>query len=144
MIQFSMRSCSERLAQHMVEKRLRDQHRAIAVDNNDVIGHHGDTAATDRLLPADEGQARHRRRRRTACRPDRQPSSLHADQVAHDAVGHQRRDPSLDHARAQDVAGGVARAAQPSLFVQTQAAISELKLFTALVISAATATGLEI
>jgi len=34
--------------------------------------------------------------------------------------------------RAQDVAGGVARAAQPSLFVQTQAAISELQLFTAL------------
>ena len=43
-------------------------------------------------------------RRRRALAPDRQPRREHAGEVAHDAVGDERGDAALHHARAEDVA----------------------------------------
>src|SRR5215204_2967100 len=37
--------------QHMVEQRLRDQHRAVLVGDDDVVGKHRYPAASDRLAP---------------------------------------------------------------------------------------------
>ena len=51
---------------------FRDQHCAVVVDHDHVIGKHRNPAACDRLLPADEGQPVHRRMRRRALAPHRQ------------------------------------------------------------------------
>ena len=47
----------------IIEQRSRDQHGAVLVHHDDVVGEDGDAAAIDGLLPAYEGEARDRRRR---------------------------------------------------------------------------------
>src|SRR5712692_5833265 len=71
---------------------------ALLVDeDDDIAGEDGAAAATDRLLPADEGQAIDRGRRRHPRAPDRQLRGEHARLVADRAVGDQRRDVALHH-----------------------------------------------
>jgi hypothetical protein len=60
-----------RLRNHRIEQRRRYQYRTIGIGHHDVVGEHRDAAATYRLLPADEGQAGHRGRRRRTLTPDR-------------------------------------------------------------------------
>ena len=55
------------------------------------FGKHRDAAAADRLLPADERQSRDRGRRGGAGHQTGSPVAEHAGEVAHDAVGDQRR-----------------------------------------------------
>src|SRR5216683_1764133 len=68
---------------------FRDHHRAVVVADDDIAGEDGAAAATDRLLPADEGQAIDRGRRRHPRAPDRQLRGEHARLVADRAVGDQ-------------------------------------------------------
>ena len=55
--------------QHMIEHRLRDQHRAILVGNHNVVRKHRNAATTDWLAPANEGQPGYGGRRRRAAAP---------------------------------------------------------------------------
>jgi hypothetical protein len=88
----------------VIEQRLRDQHRTVLIGDDDVVRKHRNPAAADRLAPADEGQPGDRGRRREAVAPDRKVGAEHALDVAHHAVGDQRGNPALDHARAENVA----------------------------------------
>ena len=92
-----------------IDQVLRDDHRAVVVGHDHVVGEDRDAAAGDRLLPADEGQPVDRCRRRRALAPDRQAGRDHAGLVAHHAVGDQRLDAALDHPHAQDVAEDAGR-----------------------------------
>src|SRR3954454_8036742 len=89
---------------HLLDERLRNDDRAVAVRDDDVVREHRRAAAADRLLPADEGEARHRSRRRDAGAPPRQAGRGDANALAHDAVRDERGDPALLHAGAEDVA----------------------------------------
>src|SRR6185437_16344220 len=43
---------------HLLDQIGRDEHRAVAVGDDDIIGEDRDSATADRLLPADEGKRR--------------------------------------------------------------------------------------
>src|SRR5690606_20119417 len=90
----------------------RNQDRAVAVGDDDVVREHRHTAATHGLLPVDEGEAGHRGWRRRAARPDRKPGLDDAGEVAHHGVAHPGGHSALRHAGAEDVApeAGVAHA----------------------------------
>src|SRR5262245_23019046 len=91
------------------EEVLRDHHRPVVVADDDIAGKDGAAAAADRLLPADESEPVDGSRRGGARAPDRQLGGEHAGLVAHDAVGHQRRDVALHHAHGEDVAEDAGR-----------------------------------
>src|ERR1700722_3231932 len=90
--------------QDVVEVRLRDQYGAILVGDDNVVRKYRNAAASDRFAPADECQPCDRGRRREAVAPYGKPGAEHALDIAHDAIGHQRGYPALDHACAQNVA----------------------------------------
>src|ERR1700732_717535 len=90
--------------QNEVEKRLWNHHGAVLIGDDDVVREDGDPATADRLAPADECQAGDRRWRGVAVTPYRQSGAEHAVEIAHNPVGHQRSDPTLDHPGAQDIA----------------------------------------
>src|SRR3984957_9732380 len=46
-------------ASHVLDESGRDQHGAVVVNHNKIVGIDGDAAAADRLLPIDEGEAAH-------------------------------------------------------------------------------------
>jgi hypothetical protein len=85
-IQPSIRSCS--------------QYGAILIGDDNVIWKYRNAAASDRFAPADECQPCDRRRRREAVAPYGKPGAEHALDIAHNAIGDQRRHPALDHAGA--------------------------------------------
>ena len=59
MIHVSMRSCSGATANHVLDERGWDQHRAVVVDDDKIVGIDAHSAAADRLLPIDKGEAGH-------------------------------------------------------------------------------------
>ena len=87
----------------MIEKCLGDHDRTVLIGNDDIVREDGYAATTDRFAPTDEGQPGNRRRSRKTVAPDRQTGSEHAFEIAHHAVGHQRRHAALDHACAQNI-----------------------------------------
>ena len=76
---------------YVLDERGRNQHRAIVVHDNDIVGIDGDAAAADRLLPIDEGETSHRGRRGCALAPDVKTGLENARHVAHDPVGDKGR-----------------------------------------------------
>src|SRR5690606_11652103 len=92
------------LLEDRVELGGRDQYGTIRVDYDHVAGKDRDTAASNRLLPRNEREARDGRRGGTAPAPYGKASSQHARDVAHHAIRHETGNALLDHARAENVA----------------------------------------
>ena len=99
-----MRSCSGADANHVLDQRGGDQHRAVVVHDNKIVGIDGDAAAADRLLPIDKGESGHRGRGGCARAPDVEAGLENARDVAHGPVGDEAGHAALLHPRAQDVA----------------------------------------
>src|ERR1700728_4678489 len=89
---------------HELNQGLGNDHGTVVIEHDHVAREDRTTAAGDRLFPADEGQAVDRSRRGDARAPYRQLAGQHAGEVPHDAIGKQRRDITLLHACAQDIA----------------------------------------
>src|SRR6516164_3264581 len=87
-----------------VDQILGNYHRTVVIHDNHVAGKHGATAAADRLLPTDEGQAIDGCRRSDAGTPDWKCTRQYTGAVAHNAVRDQRRDVALLHTRTKNVA----------------------------------------
>ena len=88
----------------MLDQGSRDHHRPVLVGHNHVVREYGDPAAADRLLPAHEGQAGDRGRRRDPAAPDGQACSADAGEIAQRPIGDQRGHLSLTHSSTEDVA----------------------------------------
>ncbi len=93
-----------RRGEHLVEELLRDDDAAILIRHDNVVGEHRHAAAPDRLLPADEGEARDGGRSSDAAAPNGKLRPKHAGDIAHDAVGDEPRGSALSHPRAENVA----------------------------------------
>src|SRR5215471_17495039 len=91
------------------EEILWDYHRPVVVADDDVTRKDCAAAAADRLLPSDESQTVDGSRRSGTCGPNRELGGKHARLVAHDPIGHQRRDIALHHAHGEDVAENAGR-----------------------------------
>ncbi len=55
-----------------LDQRLRDDHGSIVIRDDDIAGKNRTAAASDRLVPTNEGQSVDRRRRSNARTPERQ------------------------------------------------------------------------
>src|SRR5690606_31339435 len=88
----------------LLDERLRDHDGTVVVRDDDVVRKDGDAAATDRLVPAAEGETGDGGRRGGALAPDVEAGREHAGDVAHHAVGDEPGDTALLHARAENVA----------------------------------------
>src|SRR5690349_230860 len=88
----------------MIQKGFWNNHGAVLVGNNNVVGEDCHAAATDGLAPTHKCQAGDRRRGRVAVTPNGQTRAQNAFDVAHHAIGNERCNAALGHACAQNIA----------------------------------------